>query len=200
MKSPHYKFNVALKQKEAVAQLTGIAGGLIYDGKLDDKEILFLHAWLEEHVDFVDTFPISTLYKLLTRVLEDGKLEKNEISEVFEFLVSIGSLKILNPVVGDIYDAETKIIFASKTFLFTGELGWGSRADAIEAVTARGGKTPKSSTVTKSIDYLVVGDLGSDSWKHSRFGRIIQQAVDLKESGYNICIVQEEDFIKALMT
>lgn len=68
---------------------------------------------------------------------------------------------------------------------------------AVEHVIAeRGGTTAKN--ITRSCTYLVVGELGSDAWRFSRFGRKIERALQLRSKGMPIAIIRESDFCSHL--
>ncbi len=56
-------------------------------------------------------------------------------------------------------------------------------------MTGRGGRI---SNVTKSLDYLVVGGMGSAEWKHGSYGLKIEKAVTYREAGVPLRIVHEE--------
>ena len=50
-------------------------------------------------------------------------------------------------------------------------------------------------------DYLVVGSLGSEDYKYSRFGSKIAKAIKYnREKGTNIIIVKEQDFVSAVIS
>ncbi|WP_292663272.1 BRCT domain-containing protein, partial [Nitratifractor sp.] len=70
----------------------------------------------------------------------------------------------------------------------------GTRKQCEEIVVERGGKMQKY--VTKSTDYLVIGDIGSEHWVHSSYGRKIEKAVNYREVGVPIAIVSENHWIK----
>ncbi len=52
--------------------------------------------------------------------------------------------------------------------------------------------------MTTTLDYLVVGLLGSRDWKLSSHGTKIMQAVEHKAKGRPIRIISEEAWLKAL--
>jgi len=57
-------------------------------------------------------------------------------------------------------------------------------------VVAVGGSVAKN--VTKDTDVVVVGELVSDSWIHESYGRKIEKAVELRDSGGGVSIVSEQ--------
>ena len=88
------------------------------------------------------------------------------------------------------------IVFADKTFCFTGTFAFGQRKDC-QAAVARLGGTPQDKVTTR-LDYLVIGSLGNEDWMHSTCGRKIQQALDFNAKGRGIAIVSEDAWAQAL--
>jgi NAD-dependent DNA ligase len=56
-----------------------------------------------------------------------------------------------------------------------------------------GGINAKS--VTKNLDYLVLGTYVTDSWIHESFGRKIEKAMQYRDSGLPIKIITEEHWL-----
>ncbi len=83
-----------------------------------------------------------------------------------------------------------------KTFLFTGKLATMTRNEAEKMVTDGNGKNAGS--VTKNLDYLVIGDDGSplfgDGVKSSKH----KKAESLNSAGENIAIISETAFLQML--
>jgi hypothetical protein len=52
--------------------------------------------------------------------------------------------------------------------------------------------------ITKKLDFLVVGVVGSRDWQHSTFGNKIQKAAEYRERGASLAIVSEEQFANVL--
>ena len=44
----------------------------------DDDEIKFISEWLERNTEHRKTWPISTLFTLLEKIMEDGKVDQSE--------------------------------------------------------------------------------------------------------------------------
>lgn len=66
----------------------------------------------------------------------------------------------------------------------------------VEAIEARAGIS--SATVSKRVNFLVIGEVGSQAWRHSSYGRKIEAAIDLRESGTPIRIISESHWHAAL--
>jgi hypothetical protein len=50
--------------------------------------------------------------------------------------------------------------------------------------------------VTKRTNYLIIGTFGTRDWLHTSFGRKIEKAVSLRESGLRIAIAAEDHWPK----
>ena len=85
------------------------------------------------------------------------------------------------------------IIFPGMTFLFTGTCAFGTRSQCQAAIETLGGLNAGS--VTKPLNYLVLGTYVTDSWAHETFGRKIEKAMEYRNSGVPLVIVTEEHWI-----
>jgi NAD-dependent DNA ligase len=90
------------------------------------------------------------------------------------------------------------IMIAGKSFSFTGQLTTMTREHAREKVLNKGGSVPSS--VTKGLDYLVVGNLGSPLINNGngKKGKKLLKAQELNQRGGNIQIITEGKFIDML--
>lgn len=93
------------------------------------------------------------------------------------------------------FDSVRQVKFAGSRFCLTGGFD-GSQGDITMAIESRGGII--AGTVSKRLQYLVVGNAGSPKWKHGTFGTKIDKAMLIKEEGAVISIISEEQLIEAL--
>jgi NAD-dependent DNA ligase len=89
-------------------------------------------------------------------------------------------------------------MIAGKSFAFTGQFATTTRERAREEVLGKGGSIPSS--VTRSLDYLVVGSLDSPLINNGngKKGKKLLKAQELNERGANIRIITEGEFIDML--
>jgi NAD-dependent DNA ligase len=192
-----YRYNYPLLVKKAIQELIGIAGMIIYDGKIDDNEISFLTQWLGNNKAFLMNYPLSDLNGIINHILKDGTVTEQEKRTLFAFLDSISTTGP-NRIVDNIFTQNCEIIFGSRNFTFTGDMAWGERQKAEKAVTDRGGSCLRSCTL--KTNYLVVGDLGSEAYKYGRFGSKIETALRYKDKKKApIQIVRENNFVEAVV-
>lgn len=194
------KFNIGKQAKGAIAEMHGVASSIMFDGEIDDKEIEFVRIWLALNEDYLNEWPLSDLYNLMKEIAKDGIVDKEERVRVFDFFSSFAIGIIYSPIIDNIFEKNPTIVFKRKTFLFTGDLVWGDRDKAQQAVKDRGGIVSESNSFTANVNYLVVGEAGSESWKYKRYGTKIETAMEYLRAGKtNVKIIKETDFLKALL-
>lgn len=91
---------------------------------------------------------------------------------------------------------EINVDLGGASFVFTGKLQTMTRSEAQGKVTAAGGK--KGSTVSKTLDYLVIGDEGSPLYGQGRKGSKQLKAEKLNEAEAGIRIISERAFLQML--
>lgn len=190
-------YNAPLIADRAIQEFQGMASVIIYDGVIDDGEIEVLSSWAKKYKDFCDQWPLSQLGSLVQEILEDGIVTTDERMELLGFLSSIAASPGGDPTVKNIFSENVYIAFPEKHFLFTGKLQFGTRRKAQDEVIKRGGCCLSSYSRHK-LNYLVVGLLGQDAWRFSRFGRKIEACMnDIEAQRTSAKIIKEKEFIKA---
>ena len=194
-----------------ISELIGLCKGVLADAVINYQEAFFILQWLEEHPIVVDIWPANVLYQSLDNMLEDGVLDSDEEKDLLDLLLGITGVPVrveLAEVTEDgvvldsmertlntsatlpVHEPESGLIFQDKNFVMTGKFVFGPRGECEAAVRERGGSTQKG--VTKTTNYLVVGEIGSADWAHSSFGRKIEKAVYMRDEGHDIYIVREQ--------
>jgi NAD-dependent DNA ligase len=88
------------------------------------------------------------------------------------------------------------VVFQGKVFGFTGASTKYSRKEFEEIVQALGGIVARS--VSKKLDYLIIGADGNPCWAYACYGRKVEMAVALRKAGARILLVHENDFHDAV--
>lgn len=181
--------------------LNGFAHGLLADGDLSSSEIRTLSKWIEANDFLRGTYP----YDEICSILFCDSFDPNELlaflSTIIDFNESFNLCdakfeRLRNQYLTcGIYSSNPEIVFSKKVFCFTGDSYKSSRSDMMELVKSLGGDC--SDSVTKKVNYLVVGEAGSDAWAHCAYGRKIEKAMCLRKQGLSIQIVRETDFWSA---
>ena len=100
--------------------------------------------------------------------------------------------EIADVTISGICTVDPNINFTDKVFCFTGLSKRATRSDIEKQIKALGGVF--SNNVTKSTDYLIVGDGGNPCWAFACYGRKVETAVGLRKQGHQISLVHEFDF------
>lgn len=183
--------------RTSCAALVGIVQGMLANGHLNDQEIGFLQKWLRDAESVSLVWPGSLVYAQVTEILSDGQVSESERAQLTETLQQLLGGR-LDEVAEAGYVSELpldhvqEVDVTGKVFCFTCV---GPRRTCEEAIERRGGMV---GSVTKKLDYLVVGGLGSPEWKHGSFGTKIEKAVTYREGGCPVRIVHEDIWTSCL--
>lgn len=187
----------------ATHKLVGIINGLICDNELSKQEILFLSTWLAENKGVANSWPGSTIYRRVREVLADGVITEEEQRSLLKCFNDITGNNFydtgsaLPEIIRGVFDDDAHILFPNRVFVFTGIFLYGTRP-VCEKVTTKCGGNIKDN-ITQSTNYLVIGSKSSPEWFEENYGRKIQKAAEMAESGdFDISIVREADWTIAL--
>lgn len=90
-----------------------------------------------------------------------------------------------------------QIVFPNRRFCFTGTFKYGGRLKCEAAVTKLGACAGE---LVISTDYLVVGSIATETWRHSTFGRKVTQARKWQEKEVSeVKIVSEEYWLRCML-
>jgi len=192
---------ISPEAQQASKNLLGIISAIIADKSLPDAEIEFINNWIKNSPISGTTWPGNVLVERINRILADGKVDEDERSNLLSILNEMinGTLKKVcdkvseKPLPLDEIDA---INFLDHTFCLTGNFLLGHKDICELKIKNRGGLVAGS--ITKKLDYLIIGSLGSDQWKHGNYGTKVQKALEYKLNGIPIKIIHEETLSKFL--
>jgi NAD-dependent DNA ligase len=199
---PPVRFYAARVAERAISELLGVCKGMVCDGVITEGEAEGLRRWMHANPTALGSYPANVLSQRLLRVFEDGRADEEERDDLVE---------LLRAVTGDTTEMDQPLnlatrlpldapppglTFARTEFVFTGRMLYGTRRGCEAAVIARGALV--GSAVTKRTGVLVIGVLGSAAWKESTHGTKIIRAVELKEEGHPIRIVDEDHWLAQL--
>jgi NAD-dependent DNA ligase len=192
-----------VSQDEAIQRLLGMARGLIADRQMSEGEVAYLQRWLGRCGAFIDSWPFSGVERRIAAILADGVVTAEEQDDLIEALAALvgGAFVDSGSAVGtstrafeiDGLHAES-VTIDGNVFLLTGKFVLGPRRRCEDLIRGSGGLIAPS--ISKSVNYLVVGALSSRDWKHEAFGRKVEAAMRLREEGHPIAVVSEEHWVK----
>lgn len=79
-------FNYSLNRDKAIANLINIIEGMTCDGKLSEKEMIFLDTWLLESEILSQNYYVNCIREKISNILFDGIVEQKELEELKELL------------------------------------------------------------------------------------------------------------------
>lgn len=181
--------------------LIGIAQGFLCDGNLNDDEVRFLHNWLSQNQTIATAWPGDVIYARVKDVLADGQItddERTYLTEMLQQLIGGSAEKLADSthVTELALDRTATVTIPACTFCLTGDFVFATRTHCESVIQKRGGHTSKS--VTKKVNYVVVGGLGSAEWKHGSFGTKIEKAIEYQRQGVPLLIIHEDQWASAL--
>lgn len=182
-KSGCYFCSTVSEQTQALVSLKGILEGITCDNVLTESEVLYLKGWLDNNTCLKGNFPFDLAYSEVNKALEDGILEQHELDHMLNVFVDF-----LNPVESKSEHCDT-FDFNEKTICLSGEFEKGSKNEVTEILTSAGATVVTS--VTKKVDYLIVGGCGSDAWSCGNYGTKVKKALEMQAKGHCIKILKE---------
>jgi NAD-dependent DNA ligase len=177
-------------------EFIGICRGILADDELNHHEKEYLIEWIENHN--------LQQNKLVEKIYHELK-QNEKLDDLKNLLLDFTGGK---PPVKEVKSMATKlvfdtlkepIIFQNKTFCLTGKFSsaYGNRKVLKDEIEAKGGTCKKN--VVLDLDYLIIGELGNNDWRHSNFGRKIEDALKFKDSpNSKIKIISEAQLLKDL--
>lgn len=191
------------RRDRTIDELIGLCRGLIADGDVNQAEVRFLERWLIANQEFRSNYPISTLYERVMGALEDGVLDEDEEHDILAMVHDLAGGEV--PAIERATSASSRlplcdpppcVAFDSRVFLVTGVFDFGPRSTVARAILDRGGAVSKG--VSRKVNYLVVGNIGSRDWLHSSYGTKIERVIALREQGRPVNIVSEAHWARHL--
>ena len=196
-------FHQARVDRRSADALIGLASGITADGQINQQEAEFLKRWIETNMNHYADPVVNLLYRRLADMLSDNHLDASEAAELLDMLKQFTGLELAaatplqRPTTLPLNHPAPDLNCADRAFLFTGVMAFGPRKECEAIVIGRGGRIAPS--VSKKVDFLVVGTIGNDQWLHSSYGTKIKKAVELREAGNRIAIISEEHWQSTLL-
>lgn len=190
-----------------IQKLHAVVAGIASDGEVSIEELKGLSAWLDEHEHLKRCWPYDEIESLVTSVLVDKKIDPEEhkwlMSYFGQFVSILDNKTIISPVLLEgtnlvgLCAVCPEISFSDTLFCLTGQSYKYTRSEFEDIISSLGGKSANS--VSKKVNYLVVGSEGNPCWAYACYGRKVEKAVELRRAGYPIVIVHENDFHDAVL-
>ncbi|MDP2957888.1 MAG: BRCT domain-containing protein [Longimicrobiales bacterium] len=199
---PNEAVNVEHRIKRDMAEMLGLAKGILFDGIVNEEETMSLMTWADEHPDVVTGWPGNVLYRRLRKIFSDGYASNEEREDLKELLTEMvgsegGSVGGETASTGlPFNEPVAPIEITDRTFVFTGRFAYGARSACEEAVRRIGGWVEPR--VTQHTDYLVIGTFASRDWLQTSYGLKILKAVEYREKHGVPVIISEQHWVAHL--
>ncbi len=186
--------------EKGLAEMVGIARGIIADGRVSSDEAERLALWARENPDVAARWPANLLARRLEQVFRDGRVDARERKHLASLLGQLAE----NPsglgfaLATDLpFDhPPPEVTIEGSTFVFAGDFAYGPRRTCEREVEELGGECERA--VTRRTDYLVIGRPSTGDWSQREFGSMINEVVRYRARGVPIAIVSEESWTAAL--
>lgn len=193
----------------SIRELEGLFHGVVSDNEISDAEIQGLQDWVYNHEFLKGTYPYDELETLIISIKKDKVITDDERKMFKAFcgnFIDFNSSKLLSPqeyeeirnkfTVFSVCATDPYIEVEGNTFCFTGLSKRATRATIRDTLVSLGGVFVDS--VTRKLNYLVIGGDGNICWNYTTYGRKIEKAIELRKKGCHLTIVHERDFWDAL--
>lgn len=187
-------------EDRAADELIGLARMALCDGVLDPHEVEFLYRWFGANPGALERWPGRDLWPAVVSYISNADPQAPDSSNPAEGRLLGLLAELIGNAAPEDHFAPTglplttpppAITFAARNFCFTGESAYGSRSELAAMIQARGGSA--ESNVTMRTHYLVICGMGSESWRHSAYGRKIEKAANLRDRpGSHIAIITDD--------
>ncbi len=196
---PHIDFYSA---ESDINLLTGLCKGIAADRSISEAEIKYLDWWLTQNGALKNNYPGKDLYKLVKEILADKVVTEEESRQLYGAVCAFSGANLEDGVAEGLStrlpcDEIGSIDFSGSVFCLTGTFLCGNRSVVSDKIINAGGDIKDS--ITKKINYLVVGTLSARDWKFSAHGRKIEKAINYRDELHTgIKIINEDDLIRFL--
>lgn len=187
-------------------RLHAILGGVAADSIIKEAELRGLSDWLADHDHLQRVWPYDEVASLIVGVLKDKKIDTEEHALLMrffgEFTALLDDKTITNPLLlGDtsvvgLCAVCPEIEFQQKSFCLTGASYRYKRSDFRRLLESLGARVVDS--VSKKLDYLIIGADGNPCWAYACYGRKVEAAVNLRKEGARLLLVHENDLHDAI--
>lgn len=163
------------KETKAYQKLQSSISKILEDDNVSNDELQQFIKDVENN-NLQDTYPIDKTYKIAIEKLNNADVDIK---------------KSLTTITGGIDNDTFEGDFEGKLFCLTGDFNHGAKNEIADYIISKGGFVKDS--LTLKVDYLVRGLQGSEAYAYGSYGSKVKKALEMKEKGYNIKIITEDD-------
>ena len=177
---------------KATNEIVGLVRGLLADGEVNEKEVTYLHDWINSRPDVLKDKLVLSLAARIQRVFADEIVTPEELAEVKSLLTEYAA-EGQKPTTLPLDNPMPDIQIRERRFCFTGAFVSGKRSWCHDQIEQRGGLAVED--VKYDLHYLVIGSKVSAAWANQTYGRKIEAAVGIREKSRSLAIVNEDHWL-----
>ena len=183
-----------------IAEMLGIAKGVLADGVVTESEASMLRSWIDGHPDVVGRWPGNVLSKRLQHIFEDAIVTPEEGEDLAELLEQLlgGKIGIVRGGITalPLEDPPPMVQIRDRAFVLMGRFAFGSRGMCEEAIREGGGSCQED--LGEDTDFFVIGTFGARDWIRSDWGRHVAEAVGYRRRYGKPYIIGEDHWAASL--
>ena len=191
------------KNTRDIQRLHGLLAGAVCDNSLSTDEAKALNQWMKDHDYLEDDIFFQEIYTLLRPVrTKQDALTDLDLQELFKKIKQHvdpedhGKLRTKIESVDNPDFFKGLLHIENALYCFTGTSSRFKKKDWKALVENNGGKFIDDMTTT--VNYLVICNKGNKAWAHVSYGRKFEEAKKWQQQGFDIKIITEDDFVKAI--
>lgn len=182
-----YMKSIKAKNIRSLYEFMAILEGISCDEVINDDEIMELNKWMKENEQFKGTYPFNRILNKLEKIIIDKQISTIVTDELLYYIKNFFKPELDQ---GDLFDVKNKVICLTGNFCF------GERSQLEKLIVLKQGIISKS--VTKKVDYLVLGSKGSAGYKYVKYGAKTNKALTMKSEGHKIELISEARLMEVL--
>jgi len=173
--------SASANKRVLINELNEILTLIASDATITFGEAWLLYDWLNSYQNFIPEGLFYEFADVLVGIMVNGEIKQHEEDYLLKTIY-----KIISPT--QVIDG---VIFQDKSFVLTGDFLFGTKQEVTDFIQGKGGIVKRS--VSKTIDYVVIGNYGSDRYTHGTYGTKVTKAMSLQDQGSTIMIIQEDE-------
>lgn len=189
-----YRYKPASKTHEKAEQLETLVTlieEVIADEKVTADEVQAILTYLSSCDQLMKQSGFTELVDKMLDALIDGIVDEDESRDL---LIELS--RIARPA--EAQEAGMEISIDGKLFMLTGSFDHGSKKAVAADIEGHGGIIKTGSKPSKTTDYVVIGNQGSDAYRSGNYGTKVQAAFDMQEKGIPIQVITEDALYDAI--
>lgn len=185
----------------AIDLLIQLTDRLLNEPGLSDVEIQVLRQWPVRNLASVDPFVVEAVIRKASSFIKQAVDDEDAAEDLVTLIRRIGGeqpavTSLRRTSQNSLCKPRPQIVFSDHLFVFSGRFNDSkTRQDCFDMTTALNGRVADS--VTKRVNYVVVGNYITGNSSHRTYGRKIEAAMKYRAEGMPLHIISESHWLSA---